>query len=167
MILYHGSNILVENVDLSKCRPYKDFGTGFYCTTIKEQAEQMAIRVSKIFGGEPITSRFELNDAIFNDIELKIMIYDKPSKDWAVFVLNNRNRNYRDITNIECNHDSKYDLVVGPIANDDLAFLFRVFENGLIDMDALVKGMEYKKLTDQYSFHTESALKYLEFTGGV
>lgn len=58
MILYHGSNILVENVDLSKCRPYKDFGTGFYCTTIKEQAEQVAIRVSKIFGGG--TYNFEI-----------------------------------------------------------------------------------------------------------
>ncbi|MBZ9634692.1 DUF3990 domain-containing protein [Clostridium sp. FP1] len=26
MILYHGSNIMIENIDLNKCIPYKDFG---------------------------------------------------------------------------------------------------------------------------------------------
>ena len=26
MILYHGSNIIIEKIDLNKCRPYKDFG---------------------------------------------------------------------------------------------------------------------------------------------
>lgn len=28
MILYHGSNMLIEKVELQKCRPYKDFGKG-------------------------------------------------------------------------------------------------------------------------------------------
>jgi hypothetical protein len=44
MILYHGSNIIIEDIDSNKCRPYKDFGKGFYCTTIKSQAELMAKR---------------------------------------------------------------------------------------------------------------------------
>ena len=39
MILYHGSNLKIEKIDLLKCRPYKDFGRGFYCTTIRKQAE--------------------------------------------------------------------------------------------------------------------------------
>jgi len=47
MILYHGSNLKIENVDLLKCNPYKDFGQGFYCTSIKKQAEFMAERVVK------------------------------------------------------------------------------------------------------------------------
>lgn len=29
MRLYHGSNMMIENIDLSKCKPYKDFGRGF------------------------------------------------------------------------------------------------------------------------------------------
>ena len=41
MKLYHGSNIVIDRIDLSKCKPYKDFGQGFYLTEIKEQAEQM------------------------------------------------------------------------------------------------------------------------------
>lgn len=36
MILYHGSNVFVEEIDLRKCRPFKDFGRGFYCTELKE-----------------------------------------------------------------------------------------------------------------------------------
>ena len=47
MILYHGSNLKISKIDLSKCRPYKDFGKGFYCTTIKKQAEFMVERVVK------------------------------------------------------------------------------------------------------------------------
>ena len=52
MILYHGSNVKIENIDLKKCRQYKDFGQGFYCTTIEKQAEFMAERVVKRYGGE-------------------------------------------------------------------------------------------------------------------
>lgn len=51
MILYHGSNIEIDKIDLKQCRPYKDFGKGFYCTTIFEQAVAMARRVTRIYGG--------------------------------------------------------------------------------------------------------------------
>ena len=43
MRLYHGSNIAIDNINLAMCRPYKDFGQGFYLTDIEEQAEKMAI----------------------------------------------------------------------------------------------------------------------------
>ena len=38
MILYHGSNMAIDGIDLNRCRPYKDFGRGFYLTDIREQA---------------------------------------------------------------------------------------------------------------------------------
>ena len=47
MILYHGSNTKINEIDLSKCKPYTDFGQGFYCTTIKKQAQFMTERVVK------------------------------------------------------------------------------------------------------------------------
>jgi hypothetical protein len=37
--------------------------------------------------------------------------------------------------------------------------------SGVIDVDTLVKGMKYRKLNDQYSFHTEKALLYLTKVG--
>lgn len=167
MILYHGSNTLIKNIELQRCRPFKDFGRGFYCTTIKGQAELMAKRVAAIYGGIAVVTQLELDEGIFNDPEMRIKEFNGPSKEWAMFVLNNRNRSFSQFGSMECNHDNKYDFVIGPIANDDLALLFRTFTNGLIDLEALVKGMEYKKLTDQYSFHSDSSLRYLRALGGV
>jgi predicted homoserine dehydrogenase-like protein len=58
---------------------------------------------------------------------------------------------------------SEYDSV----ANDDIALLLRTFSIGLIDLDVLTKELKYKKLNDQYSFHTEKALRYLKLLGGI
>ena len=72
MKLYHGSNIVIDQIDLSKCKPYKDFEQVFYLTEIKEQAEQMARRTSAIYGGEPIVTEFEFDDTTFNTLSVKI-----------------------------------------------------------------------------------------------
>jgi len=162
MILYHGSNVFIEKVDLQKCRPFKDFGRGFYCTELKEQAELMAKRVAYIYGGSPFVTIWELNDEAFVSSELNIKTFTESSKEWAMLLLNNRNRDFTEYDILQCNHDNKYDIVTGPVANDDLALLFRTFTNGFIDMDALVKGMKFKRLSEQISFHTEEALKYLK-----
>ena len=39
MTVYHGGYRPVESPKINKGRFSKDFGDGFYCTTIKEQAE--------------------------------------------------------------------------------------------------------------------------------
>ncbi len=76
--------------------------------------------------------------------------------------MNNRDKDYKFPNSKDCNFDNKYDLVIGPVADDDIIVLFRTFVNGLIDIDTLIKELTYKELTDQYSFHTEKALKYLK-----
>ncbi len=35
MILYHGSNLDIASINLNMCRPYKDFGKGFYLSSGK------------------------------------------------------------------------------------------------------------------------------------
>ena len=161
MILFHGSNLKILDIDLSKCRPNKDFGRGFYLTDIREQAAQMARRVARLYGGFPWVSAFEFDETATSSVDVKTLVFENPNKDWALFVLNNRNKRFKDVSDPLCNQDNKYDIVTGPVANDDIAFLFRTFTSGLIDMDALVRGLEYKSLTSQYSFHTENALKHL------
>lgn len=166
MILYHGSNLEIENISLDKCRPYKDFGKGFYLTSLYQQAWKMAVRVSKIYGGKPCVSVFEVPDNVFENTELNCLQFgNKVSKEWAVFVNNNRNRAFNNFQSLECNLDCKYDIVVGPIADDDLALLFRQFANEFINLDMLVEGMRYKELTNQYSFHTDKAINFLSKVG--
>jgi hypothetical protein len=165
VILYHGSNIEIAKVDFTKCRPFKDFGKGFYLTTMKDQAQKMANRVSRIYGGNPCVNVYEFDETVLQTKYLNIRTFDKPTKEWALFVINNRNRKFTPTSDEECNLDLKYDLVIGPVANDDLALLFRQFSEGMIGVDTLVREMEFKKLTDQYSFHTKKALGYLKKAG--
>lgn len=162
MKLYHGSNTQIRNINISMCRPYKDFGKGFYLTDIKEQAERMAIRVSKIYGGNPVLNIFEIQDDFIELPNMNIKNFgEQTTEDWAKFVMNNRNRSFENVRDILCNLDNKYDIVIGPVADDNMALLFRQYENELIDFPTLLKGMIYKKTSMQYSFHTEKSIKLL------
>ncbi len=42
MRLYHGSNVEIESIDLSKSRPFKDFGRAFYLSADQQQAWERA-----------------------------------------------------------------------------------------------------------------------------
>lgn len=165
MILFHGSNIDIKQIELAKCKPFKDFGKGFYLTTIQEQAERMALRTARMFGGSPCINKYSIDESVFSSLELNIKTFDKPSEDWAKFVITNRNYNKIKEPQGDNNIDNRYDIVIGPIANDDLALLFRQFADELISVETLVHEMEFKKLTNQYSFHTERALSFLRKTG--
>lgn len=50
----------IHSIDLALCRPYKDFGKGFYTTDILEQAQKMAKRIARIYGGNPIVNMYEI-----------------------------------------------------------------------------------------------------------
>lgn len=168
MKLYHGTNLSIEKIDLLKCRPWKDFGKGFYTTELPEQAEKMARRVARIYGGQPVINVYELDETALAQSDLHIKRFGStPTKEWALFVMNNRNRHYTDIASKDCNLDNKYDIVIGAIANDDMAVLFRQFENEMITFEMLVSGMTYKELTDQYSFHTQKACQLLKKAGEI
>ena len=162
MRLYHGSNIVIDNINLAVCRPYKDFGKGFYLTDIEEQAKKMAIRVSRIYGGNPFVNVFEIQDdfKVISDIKIKDFGLHT-TEEWATFVMNNRKRSFENVKDPLCNQDNKYDIVIGPVADDNMALLFRQYENEIIDFDTLLKGMIYKKTSSQYSFHTEKSIKLL------
>ena len=162
MRLYHGSNIVIDSINLAMCRPYKDFGRGFYLTDIEEQAVQMAKRVSRIYGGSPVINGFEIQDDFreISDIQIKDFGV-QTTEEWAKFVMNNRSRSFTDTKNTLCNKDNKYDIVIGPVADDNMALLFRQYENEIIDFETLLKGMIYKKTSSQYSFHTENSVKLL------
>ena len=90
---------------------------------------------------------------------------DTPSEEWARFVMNNRSHSFTDYSNSECNLDNKYDIVVGPVANDDMAMLFRQYQHELITFENLINGMTFRKTTNQYSFHTDMAIALLRKAG--
>ena len=50
MILYHGSNTDIAEIDLSVSKVGKDFGCGFYLSADKEQALELAARKTEQLG---------------------------------------------------------------------------------------------------------------------
>jgi hypothetical protein len=165
MILFHGSNLEIGPIDLNHCKPYKDFGRGFYTTEFEEQARYMAKRAVRLSGGKPCITKFNVDDAEFENCAIRKRRFDSPTNEWALFVINNRNRNFTDTASLDCNSDNKYGIVIGPVANDDIRLLFDLFENEIITIDILTKRLEYKELTSQISFHTDGAVNLLKKTG--
>lgn len=168
MKLFHGSNMEIDEVDLSKCMPNKDFGCGFYTTLLKEQAWRMAQRRARIDGGMPVVTVYEAPDDLVEKKDLNCLVFkDCPTIEWAIFIKNNRDRRFSDYSSPECNLDCKYDVVVGPVADDTVGLLIRQFSRGTIDAEYLKKEFDFGKLTNQYTFHTERALKYLKKAGAI
>ncbi|MBQ9395705.1 MAG: DUF3990 domain-containing protein [Proteobacteria bacterium] len=161
--LYHGSNVVVESVDLNLCLPYRDFGRGFYLTRIRKQAENMATTVSLDRGGNGVVSVFEFHNEIAKLQGLNILEFHSPNVKWAQFVINNRNPEFTDFEHPLCNFDFKYDIVSGPVANDKIRRLMRLYISNLITLELLVQKLEYIEPTSQYSFHTPRACQLLQF----
>lgn len=166
MKLFHGSNMEIDVVDLARCMPNKDFGCGFYTTLLEEQAWRMAQRRARIAGGVPTVTVYEVPDDLVEKNDLNCRVFeDKPTIEWAIFIRNNRDRAFSDYDSRECNLDCKYDVVVGPVANDTVGLLIRQFSRGTIDAEYLKKEFDFGRLTNQYTFHTENALQYLKKVG--
>lgn len=84
---------------------------------------------------------------------LKVKIFNEPDKEWALFVMANRN--------VEKIYKHDYDIVIGPVADDKMARLFGLYDMDIIDLNAVVAGLTYKDLSSQYFFATEESLQYL------
>ncbi|MDR3189005.1 MAG: DUF3990 domain-containing protein [Prevotellaceae bacterium] len=62
MTLYHGSDSRIEEVDLSRCEPFKDFGKGFYTTAIRRHAEERAHNVAENHKTKPVVTVFSFDE---------------------------------------------------------------------------------------------------------
>jgi len=162
MILYHGSNMAFKVPLLSKCAPYKDFGQGFYVSDSYDVARRTARRTVRQRGGVATVILFEVDEKQLRKLTYK-RFAQPGNRAWAKFVLANRNPGMKAEDH---NRDRRYDWVVGPIADDGLAFLFKMFERGYYTLGEVLRRMQFsKKLTTQYSFHTQRALSQLTYKG--
>ncbi len=152
MILYHGSNMIIEQIDLTKSKPNKDFGQGFYMSEVEEQAKEMAIFKSMQLGGDPVVSKFEFDETVMSNPDLRVKIFHDYSEEWADFVFANR----------EGGSPEHFDIVYGPIANDKVGLQIRKFKDGSIDKIEFLNRLKYMKgITYQFFFGSEEAIKYL------
>ena len=153
--LYHGSNVAIDKIDLSMGHINKDFGKGFYLTTLLNQAKEMAKRkANQYLDAKPVVTAFLFDEAVLKSGELNVKVFSKVSEEWAMFILQNRKASRTGFK-----HD--YDIVVGPIADDGVVQQLDLFEMGIITLPQLVDTLRYRDLNDQYFFGAERAIAKL------
>jgi len=155
MFVYHGSNVAVESPKLIVPNRTLDYGSGFYTTMNLTQAESFAKNVvNRNEGhGQPIVSYYEIDyDSILH--EFSVLKFNNPDDKWLDFVYANRTAKYT---------EAWYDVIIGPVANDAVYRVFRLFENGDIDRETTLKRLKVIKLFNQVVFRTEKAIEKLTF----
>lgn len=154
--LYHGSTVDISEIDLSKSRPNKDFGKGFYLSANRQQALRMAEFKSLTEGGNPIINTYLFDDELLKSNELKTLTFNGYTKEWAEFIFANRNNPTKQQV-----HD--YDIVYGPIANDRVGVQISKYETGIITLEQFIENLKYMGgVTYQYFFGTDKAISKLQ-----
>lgn len=153
MKLYHGSVVEVRKPSLRYGRKKTDFGRGFYTTTQAEQAEKWTkIKQDRTNAPKRIVSVFEIDNAVLSNPELKIREFHGVDKTWLDFVVDSRKG---------IKHD--YDLVFGPVANDNVFITVNQYESGILNAEAAIAQLKAYKTYDQLSFHTSKVIGALKF----
>jgi hypothetical protein len=157
MKLYHGSNVSIDKVDLSKSKTGKDFGFGFYLSPTFQQAKELSERKTMQIGeGKAQVTVFDFDESYLSDSNLNVLRYDSYSREWAEFIMLNRSNR----THIQAHN---YDIVIGPIANDAVGIQMRKYVSGLISIDKFLEELKYMKgITFQYFFGTQKAVDLLK-----
>ena len=155
MRLYHSSNTYFEAIDLSRSKPNKDFGRAFY---VSENSDEIApVGRAKVIlqGGELTMLSYDFDESLLTDGSLKVLRFNGYTKEWAEFIFANR-----DFTQ-DFHHD--YDVVYGPIANDNVGEQIRKFRSLRNPLDRFLEESKYAKgITFQYAFCTQKAIDCLK-----
>ena len=143
MTVFHGSYMAVEKPEIRKGRYTKDFGPGFYCTVIREQAQRWAKRYVT-----PVVSTYtvRLNTC------LKILEFKEMTEEWLDFI-------------IACRYARPHDndIVIGAMANDQIYNYVHDYMEGILTREQFWVLARFKYPTHQINFCTDAALACLEY----
>ena len=146
MTVFHGGYSIIKNPKIITGRNTKDFGPGFYCTVIREQAERWAKRYDT-----PIVNTYTVR----LNTDLNILEFKSMTEEWLDFI-------------VECRlgNPHNYDIVIGAMADDQIYNYVADYLDGVITREQFWVLAKFKHPTHQINFCTESALKCLEFVIG-
>ena len=139
----HGSTMEVRAPEIRKSKFNKDFGEGFYCTSIETQAFRWATRY-----GNGIISYYKY-DPSYNS---NVLSFPEMTEEWLDFIAMCRNGG---------SHD--YDTISGPMANDEVYNYVADFLAGVISRAAFWELVRFRYPTQQICFHTKKSLQAIQF----
>jgi hypothetical protein len=155
MKVYHGSYMKVDKIDLSKSKPNKDFGKGFYVTKFHNHAEEWAEVIGEKYGTSGFVSEFEFSENDFTKSICNIKHFDFYNEDWLDFVVKNRDKN----SEISAHN---YDIIIGPVANDKVQNTLRLYLKGKISKEKFLKMLTHHEETHQICFCTLKSLQTID-----
>jgi len=155
MRVYHGSYTKVEKIDLSLCRPFRDFGRGFYVTKLRRHAESWAANVGRRHNAQGVVSEFEYRENAFTQHICRIKRFEAYNEEWLDFVVVNRNEN-----NAAPAHS--YDIVEGPVADDKVQNRISEYLTGKVSKADFLKELTYHEETHQICFCTLNSLQTID-----
>ena len=172
--LYHASYKIVDTIDLSKCNPGKDFGTGFYVTTNYNQACRFvktsiakAIKngIKDLLPDTGYISVFKYNEKA--DKKLSYFEFSGANEDWLHCVAAHRQKG---LLKDEITKWEKYDILAGKIANDATNQVLTAYMNGLYGEigsyeadEAAIRFLIPEHLSNQICFRTQKSVETLQF----
>ena len=154
---YHGSYTAVPFPLVKLGRNKVDSGQGFYLTKLRKQAESWANTISERKGrtAKPTVSSFSLNYDAVKLERYRIKVFEFYDIEWLDYVVDCRKGG---------SMQSKYDLVEGGVANDNVIDTVEDYENGIITADQALGQLKYKEVNHQICIlNQEIADKYLSF----
>jgi len=142
-IIYHGSYCKVETPKIIEGKYTKDFGIGFYCTILEEQAEKWAKKYET-----PVINRYEYNE----NPNLKIKNFTIMTEEWLDFIIDCRS-----------GIKHKYDIVIGAMADDQVYNYITDLISDQITREAFWELAKFRHPTHQIAFCTEESLNSIKF----
>jgi len=156
MMLYHGGT---ETIKIPVIRPSiasRDFGTGFYCTDIRNQAEKWALRQGRIRKEPAVLNIYEFNEKAMETLNCKM--FADYNIEWLELIVNCRK---------DPHFKHNFDIVYGKIANDDVGETVQAVVDGLMPLDFALQKLAFMPANNQYCFCTDKSLTFLKFIESV
>lgn len=168
IVIYHGSDHIIEKPLLGLGRKNNDYGQGFYYTQNSELAKEWACR----FRLDGFVNKYELR--IDN---LKILHLDKvenPTLTWISVLIKNRlfdkTETENAIAKVIVEHFdidiSSYDIVIGYRADDSYFSFAQSFLNNSLSLEKLELALKLGLLGNQIVLVSEKAFDNLTFIRG-
>ena len=168
MIVYHGSDHIIEVPVFNGSKRTNDYGYGFYTTESIELAKEWACSDDR----DGFANRYELDTNGLSILNLNSSGYS--ILNWLAILANyrtywQRNSIAEEAKNYLYKHffidPSGYDIIIGYRADDSYFSFAQDFIAGTISLSKLSEAMRLGKLGEQIVLKSEKSFSHIHFTG--
>ena len=170
LIVYHGSNKIIERPKFGVGNPNNDYGLGFYCTETLDLAKEWACSAET----DGYANKYSLNTDGLKILSLTSGEYN--ILNWLAILLENRKFRLSSDIALEAKEyifenfliDYKnYDIIKGYRADDSYFSFANAFLNSTISISQLEKAMVLGKLGEQIVAVSKKAFDALSFEEAI